>query len=188
MGVMQPLERGVSAMGVMQPLERGRGPNKVPVLSLLVVGALVLTFVLVGEINRLAPIVTVAFLLSYASIDYAYFALAHAFDAQKARERRFQLRQTQHTGELASPSALKQGTLTSSAAAVSTSPKETSSSSRHNPSRAEGPSSSGAVIPPALSTTPSSWTVGQKCSAPWSENGKYHNALIEHINTVGEVT
>jgi hypothetical protein len=48
------------------------------VLSVVVVGIVTLLFVLVGQINRLAPIVTLPFLLTYAAIDYAHFALCQA--------------------------------------------------------------------------------------------------------------
>jgi len=66
-----------------------RGPNKVPVYAMAVVAAVTLTFILVGEINTLAPVVTMPFLLTYAAIDYSYFALAQTFDIQLRREERF---------------------------------------------------------------------------------------------------
>lgn len=70
-------------------LSKGRGPNKVPLYALVVVGTVTLIFILTGEINTLAPIVTMPFLLSYACIDYAYFALAQSFDIQHHKEQRF---------------------------------------------------------------------------------------------------
>lgn len=70
-------------------LQRGRGPNKVPVYSMIVVAIVTLTFIITGEINTLAPIVTMPFLLTYACLDYAYFALAQTFDLQHRREQRF---------------------------------------------------------------------------------------------------
>nr|CAD7400603.1 unnamed protein product [Timema poppensis] len=79
-----------------------RGPNKVPLHSMVVVALVTVTFILVGEINTLAPVVTMPFLLTYASIDYAYFALAQTFDIQHRREERFSHSQTfqpaQHQG------------------------------------------------------------------------------------------
>lgn len=54
-----------------------------------VVATVTLTFILVGEINTLAPIVTMPFLLTYACIDYSYFALAQTFDIQHQREARY---------------------------------------------------------------------------------------------------
>ncbi|KAJ2947835.1 hypothetical protein O0L34_g9624 [Tuta absoluta] len=71
-------------------LGRGRGPNKVPIYSMVVVGAVTITFIIIGDINALAPIVTMPFLITYASIDYSYFALAQTFDLQHRREMRFQ--------------------------------------------------------------------------------------------------
>ncbi|KZC04571.1 Solute carrier family 12 member 8 [Dufourea novaeangliae] len=73
----------------MSCLQRGRGPNKVPVYAMLVVAVVTLTFIITGQINTLAPIVTMPFLLTYACLDYAYFALAQTFDIQLIREQRF---------------------------------------------------------------------------------------------------
>ena len=56
---------------------------------MLVVAAVTLAFILTGQINTLAPIVTMPFLLTYACIDYAYFALAQTFDLRHSREQRF---------------------------------------------------------------------------------------------------
>ncbi|XP_001600821.1 solute carrier family 12 member 8 isoform X1 [Nasonia vitripennis] len=70
-------------------LQRGRGPNKVPIYAMLVVAVVTLTFIITGEINTLAPIVTMPFLLTYACMDYAYFALAQTFDLRHSREQRF---------------------------------------------------------------------------------------------------
>lgn len=56
---------------------------------MLVVAVVTLTFIITGQINTLAPIVTMPFLLTYACLDYAYFALAQTFDLQHTREQRF---------------------------------------------------------------------------------------------------
>lgn len=66
-----------------------RGPNRVPVYALALVAAVTITFILIGDINSLAPVVTLPFLAMYAIIDYAYFALAMTFDLQCQREHRF---------------------------------------------------------------------------------------------------
>lgn len=52
-------------------------------------GTVTLIFILCEDINTLAPIVTMPFLLTYACIDYAYFALAQSFDIQHQKEQRF---------------------------------------------------------------------------------------------------
>ncbi|XP_014206157.1 solute carrier family 12 member 8 [Copidosoma floridanum] len=70
-------------------LQRGRGPNKVPLYAMLVVAIVTLSFIMVGQINTLAPIVTMSFLLTYACMDFAYFALAQTFDLRHSREQRF---------------------------------------------------------------------------------------------------
>lgn len=56
-----------------------------------VVATVTITFIIVGDINTLAPIVTMPFLLTYACIDYSYFALAQTFDIQNKREERFRI-------------------------------------------------------------------------------------------------
>lgn len=56
-----------------------------------VVATVTIAFIMVGDINFLAPIVTMPFLLTYACIDYSYFALAQTFDIQTKREERFRI-------------------------------------------------------------------------------------------------
>ncbi|CRL06920.1 CLUMA_CG019437, isoform A [Clunio marinus] len=75
----------------MGKLGTGRGPNKVPLNAMGIVAIVVIGFVTVGDINTLAPIVTMPFLLTYACIDYSYFALAQTFDIQTKREERFRI-------------------------------------------------------------------------------------------------
>lgn len=68
---------------------QGRGPNKVPDYALFMFSVIVFIFIIIGNINTLAPIVTIPFLLTYASVEYAYFSLAMTFDIQITRETRF---------------------------------------------------------------------------------------------------
>lgn len=56
-----------------------------------VVATVTIVFILVGDINFLAPIVTMPFLLTYACIDYSYFALAQTFDIQIKRDERYRI-------------------------------------------------------------------------------------------------
>ena len=50
---------------------------------------IVLLFIFVGDVNSLAPIVTTAFMLTYAAIDYSYFVLAMSYDKRKERELKY---------------------------------------------------------------------------------------------------
>ncbi|RZF36662.1 hypothetical protein LSTR_LSTR012748 [Laodelphax striatellus] len=79
---------------VIQGLGKGRGPNRVPIYSMAVVALVTMSFLLVGDINSLAPIVTMPFLMMYAALDYAYFALAQTFDLLHHREQRFRSTQS----------------------------------------------------------------------------------------------
>ena len=65
-----------------------------PVYALIVAALVTLMFIWVGSLNSLAPIVTMPFLLTYAAIDYAYFALAQTKNMQEERDERF--KQTSH--------------------------------------------------------------------------------------------
>ncbi|XP_012270341.1 solute carrier family 12 member 8 [Orussus abietinus] len=80
---------GQNVIPGMNCLQTGRGPNKVPVYAMVVVAVVTLGFIITGQINTLAPIVTMPFLLTYACMDYAYFALAQTFDIRHTREQRF---------------------------------------------------------------------------------------------------
>ncbi|XP_052224704.1 solute carrier family 12 member 8-like [Dreissena polymorpha] len=75
---------------VIRVLGHGRGPNKVPIFSLVVITLVALLFVLIGDVNSLAPIVTTTFMMSYTAVNYAYFALAMSYDRQQERDLRYQ--------------------------------------------------------------------------------------------------
>lgn len=70
-----------------------------PLYSMAVVAIVTFAFIFIGEINTLAPIVTMPFLLTYAAIDYAYFALAQTFDIQHQREQRFHRPKVQYSSD-----------------------------------------------------------------------------------------
>jgi len=74
---------------VVKFLGQGRGPNKVPVYSLVVITLISLLFIFIGNVNTLGPIVTMPFMLTYAAVDYCYFALAMSFDKRKEWDARF---------------------------------------------------------------------------------------------------
>ncbi|XP_066203988.1 solute carrier family 12 member 8 isoform X2 [Saccopteryx leptura] len=57
-------------------LGQGKGPNKTPVAAICLTSLVTMAFVLVGQVNVLAPIVTINFLLTYLAVDYSYFALS----------------------------------------------------------------------------------------------------------------
>ena len=52
-----------------------RGQNKTPVVAIILVACVTFIFILVGQINILAPIVSMPFMLTYAAVNYAFFAL-----------------------------------------------------------------------------------------------------------------
>ena len=66
------------------------GPNQVPIFSLATITAIALIFILIGNVNVLGPIVTMPFMVTYACVDYAYFALAMSYDLRARREERLE--------------------------------------------------------------------------------------------------
>uniref|UniRef100_A0AAA9SIM9 Solute carrier family 12 member 8 n=1 Tax=Bos taurus TaxID=9913 RepID=A0AAA9SIM9_BOVIN len=57
-------------------LGQGKGPNKTPVAAICLTSLVTMAFVLVGQVNILAPIVTINFMLTYITVDYSYFSLS----------------------------------------------------------------------------------------------------------------
>ncbi|XP_037520165.1 solute carrier family 12 member 8 isoform X3 [Rhipicephalus sanguineus] len=70
-------------------LSIGKGPNKVPVVALVLFALVTFLFILAGQVNTLAPLVTIPFLLTYACVEYAYFSMAMTYDIQRRRNERF---------------------------------------------------------------------------------------------------
>ncbi|PNJ05821.1 SLC12A8 isoform 5 [Pongo abelii] len=57
-------------------LGQGKGLNKTPVAAICLTSLVTMAFVLVGQVNVLAPIVTINFMLTYVAVDYSYFSLS----------------------------------------------------------------------------------------------------------------
>jgi potassium/chloride transporter 8 len=53
-----------------------RGPNKTPIAAICLTSFVTMAFVLVGQVNVLAPIVTINFMMTYIAVDYSYFSLS----------------------------------------------------------------------------------------------------------------
>ncbi|OCT63255.1 solute carrier family 12 member 8 isoform X1 [Xenopus laevis] len=63
-------------------LGRGKGPNKTPVAAIFITGLLTMAFVFIGQVNVLAPIVTINFMLTYSAVDYSYFSVTMSYKMQ----------------------------------------------------------------------------------------------------------
>ncbi|XP_027701075.1 solute carrier family 12 member 8 isoform X2 [Vombatus ursinus] len=57
-------------------LGHGRGRNRTPVAAICLTSLVTMAFIFVGQVNVLAPIVTINFMLTYIAIDYSYFSLS----------------------------------------------------------------------------------------------------------------
>ena len=92
-----------------------------PVLSVAVVTLLALLLVLIGRINFLAPVITTSHFVTFATINYAYFALSTTYKRQVNRELTATtqwLQQGLREGRIASPESRSPKTVRSPAAAT----------------------------------------------------------------------
>ncbi|XP_054685600.1 solute carrier family 12 member 8 isoform X5 [Grus americana] len=64
-------------------LGRGKGPNKTPVAAICLTSLITMAFVFIGQVNVLAPIVTINFMLTYIAVDYSYFSVSLSYDVQQ---------------------------------------------------------------------------------------------------------
>ncbi|OXB73184.1 UNVERIFIED_CONTAM: hypothetical protein H355_007444, partial [Colinus virginianus] len=64
-------------------LGRGKGPNKTPVAAICVTSLITMAFVFIGQVNVLAPIVTINFMLTYIAVDYSYFSISLSYNIQQ---------------------------------------------------------------------------------------------------------
>ncbi|NWU40254.1 S12A8 protein, partial [Hylia prasina] len=67
-------------------LGRGKGPNKTPVAAICITSLITMAFVFIGQVNVLAPIVTINFMLTYIAVDYSYFSLSLSYNIQQKPE------------------------------------------------------------------------------------------------------
>lgn len=68
---------------ILSFLGHGRGPNKTPVAAIFLTGLLTMAFVFIGQVNILAPIVTINFMLTYSAVDYSYFSVTMSYNLQR---------------------------------------------------------------------------------------------------------
>ncbi|NXS96141.1 S12A8 protein, partial [Jacana jacana] len=64
-------------------LGRGKGPNKTPVAAICLTSLITMAFVFIGQVNVLAPIVTINFMLTYIAVDYSYFSVSLSYNMQQ---------------------------------------------------------------------------------------------------------
>ncbi|XP_061860741.1 solute carrier family 12 member 8 [Colius striatus] len=64
-------------------LGRGKGPNKTPVAAICLTSLITMAFVFIGQVNVLAPIVTITFMLTYIAVDYSYFSVCLSSNIQQ---------------------------------------------------------------------------------------------------------
>ncbi|NXW62369.1 S12A8 protein, partial [Eurystomus gularis] len=68
---------------VLAFLGRGKGPNKTPVAAICLTSLITMAFVFIGQVNVLAPIVTINFMLTYIAVDYSYFSVSLSYNVQQ---------------------------------------------------------------------------------------------------------
>ncbi|NWZ42342.1 S12A8 protein, partial [Brachypodius atriceps] len=67
-------------------LGHGKGPNKTPVAAICLTSLITMAFVFIGQVNVLAPIVTINFMLTYIAVDYSYFSISLSYNIQQKPE------------------------------------------------------------------------------------------------------
>ncbi|XP_074949105.1 solute carrier family 12 member 8 isoform X3 [Phalacrocorax aristotelis] len=67
-------------------LGHGKGPNKTPVAAICLTSLITMAFVFTGQVNILAPIVTINFMLTYIAVDYSYFSISLSYNFQQKPE------------------------------------------------------------------------------------------------------
>ena len=72
-----------------------KGPNKVPVKALTSISVITLIFIIIGDMNRLATLATMPFLITYAAIEYSYFALCQQFEINQRRLQNYKVQDSQ---------------------------------------------------------------------------------------------
>ncbi|KAJ7419134.1 hypothetical protein BTVI_26525 [Pitangus sulphuratus] len=60
-----------------------KGPNKTPVAAICLTSFITMAFVFIGQVNVLAPIVTINYMLTYTAVDYCYFAVSLSHSIQQ---------------------------------------------------------------------------------------------------------
>ncbi|KAM3667906.1 solute carrier family 12 member 8 isoform 2-T2 [Ammospiza maritima maritima] len=63
-----------------------KGPNKTPVAAICLTSLITMAFVFIGQVNVLAPIVTINFMLTYIAVDYSYFSISLSYTIQQKPE------------------------------------------------------------------------------------------------------
>lgn len=64
-----------------------KGPNKTPVAAICLTSLITLAFVFIGQVNVLAPIVTINFMLTYIAVDYSYFSVSMSYNLKQNSKR-----------------------------------------------------------------------------------------------------
>ncbi|PAV85010.1 hypothetical protein WR25_10272 [Diploscapter pachys] len=81
--------QGIAADGIipiLRPLAQGVGPNDNPLFACYVLMGVASVFVLLGDLNRLAILSTMPFLITYAFVNYSYVSLAMSYDLAHVSE------------------------------------------------------------------------------------------------------
>ncbi|XP_013928896.1 PREDICTED: solute carrier family 12 member 8 [Thamnophis sirtalis] len=68
-------------------LGHGKGPNKTPVAAICLTSLITMAFIFVGQVNVLAPIVTINFMLTYIVVDYSYFSVSMSYNLKQNSKR-----------------------------------------------------------------------------------------------------
>ncbi|KAG8125158.1 hypothetical protein E2320_020377, partial [Naja naja] len=68
-------------------LGHGKGPNKTPVAAICLTSLITMAFIFIGQVNVLASIVTINFMLTYIAVDYSYFSVSMSYNLKQNSKR-----------------------------------------------------------------------------------------------------
>ncbi|ETE71059.1 Solute carrier family 12 member 8, partial [Ophiophagus hannah] len=68
-------------------LGHGKGPNKTPIAAICLTSLITMAFIFIGQVNVLASIVTINFMLTYIAVDYSYFSVSMSYNLKQNSKR-----------------------------------------------------------------------------------------------------
>ncbi|KAH7724654.1 Protein F10E7.9 [Aphelenchoides avenae] len=96
--------QGIAAEGLIPAmgfLAKGEGPNDTPVRASVVLSAVAVVFILLGNLNQLAILSTTPFLITYAYVNYAYVSLAMSNDLEALNDQLHTIETSKSYGSMA---------------------------------------------------------------------------------------
>uniref|UniRef100_F1L7Z1 Solute carrier family 12 member 8 n=1 Tax=Ascaris suum TaxID=6253 RepID=F1L7Z1_ASCSU len=105
--------QSIAAEGVipiLNPLAAGQGPNNNPIRAGIVMMMVAIVFVMLGDLNQLAILSTMPFMITYAFVNYSYVSLAMSYDLQSVNSIANASKEKQSYGSMGNLKGAAEGT------------------------------------------------------------------------------